>query len=89
MAWPNCLRTRRVLQRLLERALGDAERQRGDADATVVERPHEIDEARAFLAEPVLGRDLDVFHDQLAGVRRAPSELVLLLAGAEAGHRGK
>ena len=43
----------------------------------------------ALVAEQVLRRDLDVLDDQLARVRRAPAELVFLLAGAEARHRGR
>jgi hypothetical protein len=35
-----------VAERLLERALGDAQRERADADAAGVERLHEVDEAR-------------------------------------------
>ena len=46
-----------------------------------------LHEPRAFVAEQILGRNFDVLHDQLARVRRAPAELVLLLAGAEALHR--
>src|SRR5690606_37586235 len=43
--------------------------------------------AAAFLAVQVLGGHLDVLEDELARVRGAPAELVLLLAGTEAGHR--
>ena len=38
-------------------------------------------------AEQILGGHFDVLEDQLGGVRRAPAQLVLLLAGAESAHR--
>src|SRR5690606_29172003 len=64
----------------VERALGEAEGERADADAARIERPHEVDEPLALLAHPVLHGDLGVLQDQLARVRGAPAHLVFLLA---------
>ena len=75
-ARPNCLPSRRVLERLLERAFRNPERQCGNADAAGVERLHEVDEAHPLLAEQVLFGHLDVLEDELAGVRGPPAELV-------------
>src|SRR6266513_4747430 len=77
---------RRIAQRVLESALGDPERQRGNADASRVERLHKIDEALALLTDEILDRNLDVLHNELGSVRCAPTELVFLLAGAKAFH---
>jgi hypothetical protein len=85
IAWPELLALARVAQRLLERALGEAERQRRDADAPGVERLMKLTKPSPSVAEQVLGRHLDVLEDQLGGVGRAPAELVLLLARPEAG----
>ncbi len=57
----------RVLERVVGRALGDAEGLRGDAGPGAVEDPHRELEALALLAEEVRGRDRAVVEDELAG----------------------
>src|SRR5690606_4073396 len=69
----------------VERALGETEGERADADAARVECAHEVDEALTFLAQPVLHGNLGVLQDQLARVRGAPAHLVFLLARPDAG----
>src|ERR1044072_1328141 len=71
---------------MLERTCENAGRERGDPDASRVEGLHEVDEAVPFLAEQILDGNFDILHDQLGRVRGAPTELVLLLAGAESFH---
>ena len=54
-----------IAQRLLKRALGDAQGLRGDADASAVQRGHGDLEALALLAQQVFLGDLHVIEDQL------------------------
>ena len=78
----------RVGGRVVGRALGDAQRLRGDAEPRAVERGHRDLEAPVDLADEVLRGDADVVEDRLAGRRAADAELVLELADAEAGPVG-
>src|SRR5690349_17052712 len=71
---------------MLERSLGDADREGRDADAAGVQRLHEVDEPVPLFAQQVLGGHLDVLHDQLGRVRCTPSELVFLFSGSETFH---
>ena len=52
--WPNALRSLAYFERLVERALGEAEAHGGHADATAVERLEELLEALAPRAHQVL-----------------------------------
>src|ERR1700740_3197999 len=74
-----------VVARGLVRAAGDADGERADGDAASVEDFHGVDEAIADLAEDVLARYTAVFEHELRGVAGAHAELVLFLAGADAG----
>ena len=56
IGWPNCRALGRVVARRFERALREADRQRGDADAAGVEHLQRVDEPLPFLAEQVIGR---------------------------------
>ena len=91
MAWKSAIGVAELLalagvaDRGLEGGLGDPDREGGDADPPLVEDPQRVDEAHALAPEQVLGGDPAVLEDELGGVRRAHPELVLLLAGAEAG----
>src|SRR5690606_19075344 len=69
----------------IEAALGEAERERADADPPGIQRLHEVDEALAFTAQPVLLRHQCILENELARVGCAPAHLVLLLAGADTG----
>ena len=72
----------RVLDRPLETGADDAAAARGDREAPVVERVHRDLESLALLAEPVLGRHLDVLEEELAGRARPDAELVLRCRGS-------
>src|SRR5262249_8219433 len=74
----------RVAHRGLERRLGDAHGERGDADPPAVEDAEGVHEAATLLAEEGLRGHAAVLEDELGGVGRAYAELVLLLARAEA-----
>src|SRR5262249_14155362 len=74
----------RVGDRVVDRALGDADGLRGDAEARVVERPERDVHALVLLADQVVGGDADVLEDRLAGRRALDAELVFELADAEA-----
>ena len=82
--WPNCCRSSRVLERLVERALRDAQRLRGHARPGSVQRLHRHDEAHAFLGKQVLlwARGSPGRPAPRAGSPDA--HLVLLLAEGEA-----
>jgi hypothetical protein len=75
----------RVLRRGIESATGHAQRERGDGDAAAVEYAHRVLEAFAQLADQILFGNQAVLEDQLRRVAGAQAELVLFLAGAEAG----
>ena len=85
MALPNCLRSFDVPNRVIERALREADHLRADADASLVERLDRDLVALAWIAEHVGARHLAVLEDQLAGAAGANPELVFLLADREAG----
>src|SRR6185437_6518902 len=76
----------RVLQREIEGALRETERKRRDADAPGVERAHEVDEPRSFVAQPVLRRHLDILEQKLPRVGRPPAKLVFLPSARETLH---
>ena len=84
IALPNCLRSLRVADGVIERALRQADHLRADADASLVERLDRDLVALAELAEHAGARHLAVLEDQLAGAARADAELVFLLADREA-----
>ena len=75
----------RVANRVIERALREADHLRADADAPFVERLDRDLVALAELAEHAGARHLAVLEDQLAGAAGADPELVFLLADGEAG----
>ena len=72
-----------VANRVIERALGEADHLRADADAPFVERFDRDLVALADLAEHLRLRHDAVFEQQLAGAAGANAELVLLLADGE------
>ena len=78
-----------VGERLFIGPLGEAERQRGEADPPRIESMHEIDEPFPFPTQQIFHGDLDILEDQLTSIRGAPTELVFLLSGAEAMQLGE
>ena len=72
-----------VLERGVERTLGDAERLGADKRARAVERTHRVPEPGALLTDEVLGRNDAVVEDDLAGGRAAHPHLVLELPDRE------
>src|SRR2546430_11505141 len=68
-----------IAKALFQRSLGDAERERAQADATAVQRVQELAEPVVQRAQHVLLRDDRVLEDELARIGGAPAELVLLL----------
>ena len=66
-----------VGQRVVERALGDPDRLRGDGDPGVVEGAHRGLEPGALLTDHPIGRDPDVVEVDLAGGRALDAELLL------------
>ena len=72
-----------VRDRVIERALREAEHLRADADAAFVERFDRDLVALADLAEDLRLRHHAVFEHQLAGAAGADAELVFLLADRE------
>src|SRR5579871_1329308 len=77
----------RVLERRLERALGDSERERRQPDTAAIQRPHEVRKPCPFLSQSVLDRHFDVLEDEPPGIRGSPSQLVLFLRRPESGER--
>src|SRR4051794_11373076 len=74
----------RVLERVVGRALSEAEALRADAGPRAVEDPHRDAEALALLAEQVGGRDAAVVEEDLAGGRALDPHLRLDPADLEA-----
>ena len=74
----------RVGDRVVEARLGDADRTRGDAEATALDGGHRDLEAVALLAEQRVGPDADLVEDDLAGAERPEAELVLVRDAARA-----
>jgi hypothetical protein len=72
-----------ILQRRIERAAPDAQRQCGNRDAAAIENPHRIDESFAFDAEQIFRGNLAVLEDQFAGIAGPQTELVFFLARPE------
>ena len=70
---------------MIERALGQAEHLRADADAAFVQRLDRDLVALADFAEHLRLRHDAVFEDQFAGAAGADAELVFLLADGESG----
>ena len=81
---PNVHALLRVLRGVVGRALGDADRLRGGAEARALERAERDRQALADLADDVLVRDAHVLEDRRAGRRALDAELVLELADREA-----
>ena len=75
----------RVCDRVIERALREADHLRADADPALVERLDRDLVALADLAEHVGARHAAFLEQQLAGAPGADAELVFLLADREAG----
>src|SRR5215211_3926192 len=75
----------RIVDRIVEGRLGDADRARRRAGPCEVERRHRDLEAFALLAESVRGRDDDVGEGERGGVRRALAHLVEVLLERDAG----
>ena len=75
-----------VLQRLLQHGLHAGGRHHRDADAFLRKVLHQVDEARALLAEQVLGGHLHVGEGQLRGVLGVETDLVEVAAALEARH---
>src|SRR5438105_7275948 len=73
----------RVRDRVIERALRQADHLRADADAPFVQRLDRDLVAFADLAEDVRARDAALVEQQLAGAARADTELVLFFADGE------
>ena len=73
-----------IAQRVLKRALGDAQRLRGDADASAVQRGHGNLEALALLAQQVFLGNLHVVEDQLRRGGGANTHLVIVVAELKA-----
>ena len=80
----NCFRSLHVLEREVERALGDTERLRAHERTRAVERAHRVREAGTFLTDEVRGGHDAVVEDDLTGRRAAHAHLVLELAHREA-----
>src|SRR5207247_298468 len=72
-----------VVRRRAQRAGGNTDHLRADADASLVERVDRDLVALTDGTEHVVGRDLDVVENELGRARRANAELVLLLPDAE------
>ena len=81
---PKALALLHVLDRLVERALRDADRHRRHRDAPALEHLHGVDEAHVELAAELLGGHPHVVEDQLGGVRGVQPELPVRPARAEA-----
>src|ERR687888_1594955 len=75
----------RVLDRALEAGADDAACSRSDREAALVEPVHRDLEALSLLADQVLGRELDVLEEELAGRAGPDAELVLRVRRREAG----
>ena len=76
---PNAIALLRVPDRVVDRALGDADGLRGGAEARALERAERDREAAADLADHVLVRHAHVLEHRLAGRRAVDAELVLEL----------
>ncbi len=75
----------RILDAFSERAAGDTERQRRNADPAAVQDPHGVPETAVQLAEQVFLGDAAILQNQLGGVAGAQTQFVLLVPGAETG----
>ena len=81
--WPNWLALLDVADGVVERALGDAERLRGDGDPGVVEGGQRGLEPGPLRADDPVGRDARVLEDDGPGRRALDAEFLLRLAEAE------
>ena len=72
----------RVAHRLVDAGLREADGERADRDAALVEGGQELRVAAAALAEHVGRRHPAVLEDELAGVGGVPADLGVLLRGA-------
>ena len=82
---PNCFRSFVYAIGVVERAAGEPDHLRADADASFVQRLDRDLVALADLAEDVRRGHAAVLEDELARAARADAELVLLLADRESG----
>ena len=69
----------RVLQRLVQRSLGESDAHRRDADASAVEDLQELAEAPAARAEQVRCRNTAAVEAQRPGIRCVPAHLAIRL----------
>ncbi len=83
---PNALRSLTVVERHLEACLRGGDAADGEREALGHEVGHQLREARAFLAEEVLGREVQVVEEQLGGVVGVLADLLDLAAAREALH---
>src|SRR4051812_46969818 len=74
----------RVLAGVVGRALRDADRLRGGAEARALERAERDGQAAALLADEVLRRHADILEQRVAGRRAVDPHLVLELRDREA-----
>ena len=81
---PKAIRSFAYSLAIVGRALGDADRLGGGAEASALERAERNGEPVALLADQVLGRDADVGEGPGRRSATLDPELVLELAGVEA-----
>src|SRR2546423_13582361 len=74
-----------IANRVIQRALREADHLRADADAPFVQRLDGDLVAFADFTQHVRARDAALLEQQLAGAARADAQLVLFLADGEAG----
>src|SRR5207247_7483162 len=75
-----------VADRLVEGTLGEADGHRGHGDPAPLEHSLAVPEAPALLTEQVRLRHPNALQDQLGRVGGMEAELLVALAGPEAGH---
>ena len=77
IAWPNASRSRAYLTLSSTHPCADADGQRRDRDAALVEDAQEVGIAAAALAEQVLFGHPHIVEAQRVGVRGVPADLVV------------
>src|SRR5579875_1926087 len=73
-----------ILERGIEGAPADAERECCNGDAASIEDPHGVDESLSEVAEEVFAGDFAVFEDEFGSITGAEAQLIFLLTGAKA-----
>src|SRR6185436_5064857 len=73
----------RVLDRIVERCLGDARAARGDVDAPELETADRTVEALALAADEIRRRHAEVVEHQLGGVDALVADLLQLARGGK------